>query len=153
MNVIVKVVLSHEVLEKSQFHKFQQEIERLIESGGKIIMLDFSNINFLNNSELMAVVAILKLVRDSASILLISAMNEQVKMLFELTGLQQIFQCLPAEEVPLKSDLAEPLALTVEAPRSTASVSDGMNTSEATIARLTKPTGTARRESWTGMRR
>jgi hypothetical protein len=32
-------------------------------------------------------------------------------------------------------------------------VSDGMNTSEATIARLTKPTGTARRESWTGMRR
>ena len=36
------------------------------------------------------------------------------------------------------------LALTVEAPRSTASVSDGMNTSEATIARLTKPTGTAR---------
>ncbi len=110
MSVLVKIVLSHEVLEKSQFPQFQKEIERLIESGGKILMLDFSNINFLKNAELMAVVAIVKLVRDSACILLISAMSEQVRMLFELTGLQQIFQCLPPEEeVPLRSDLTEPL--------------------------------------------
>ncbi|WP_293133421.1 STAS domain-containing protein [Microcoleus sp. bin38.metabat.b11b12b14.051] len=110
MSVLVKIVLSHEVLEKSQFFQFQKEIERLIESGGKILMLDFSNINFLKNSELMAVVAIVKLVRDSDCILLISAMSEQVRMLFELTGLEQIFQCLPpAEEPALKSDLAEPL--------------------------------------------
>jgi len=110
MRVIVKIVLSHEVLESSQFPQFQKEIGRLIEIGGKIMMLDFSNINFLKNSELMAVVAIVKLVRDSQCILLISAMSEQVRMLFELTGLEQIFQCLPpAEEVALKSDLTEPL--------------------------------------------
>ena len=110
MNVVVKIVLSHEVLEKSQVAKFQKEIERLIESGGKILMLNFSKINFLKNSELMAVVAIVKLVRNSECILLISAMSEEVRMLFELTGLEQIFQCLPrAEEVDLKSDLAEPL--------------------------------------------
>ncbi|MEG4495958.1 STAS domain-containing protein [Microcoleus sp. F10-C6] len=110
MRVIVKIVLSHEVLEKSQFPHFQKEIERLIESGGKILMLDFSKINFLKNSELMAVVAIVKLVRDSECILLISAMSQQVRILFELTGLEQIFQCLPpAEENSLKSDLTEPL--------------------------------------------
>jgi len=110
MSVIVKIILSHEVLEKSQFSQFQKEIQRLIESDGKILMLDFSNINFLKNSELMAVVAIVKLVRDSACILLISAMSEQVRMLFELTGLEQIFQCFPPpEEVPLISDLTEPL--------------------------------------------
>ncbi|MEG3903143.1 STAS domain-containing protein [Microcoleus sp. B4-C5] len=110
MNVLVKIVLSHEVLEISQFAQFQKEIQRLIESGGKILMLDFSKINFLKNSELMAVVAIVKLVRDSQCILLISAMSEQVRILFELTGLQQIFQCLPfAEEFSLKSELTEPL--------------------------------------------
>jgi anti-sigma B factor antagonist len=110
MNVLVKIVLSHEVLEKSQLAQFQKEIERLIESGGKILMLDFSNINFLKNSELMAVVAIVKLVRDSECILLISAMSEEVRILFELTGLEQIFQCLPpSEEVAFKSDLTEPL--------------------------------------------
>ncbi|MCC3498187.1 MAG: STAS domain-containing protein [Microcoleus sp. PH2017_15_JOR_U_A] len=101
MSTIVKTVLSHQVLEGSQFPQFQKEIERLIESGGKILMLDFSNIIFLKNSELMAVVAIMKLVRDSGCILLISAMSEQVRMLFELTGLEQIFQCLPPpEETP-----------------------------------------------------
>ncbi|MCC3436870.1 MAG: anti-sigma factor antagonist [Oscillatoriales cyanobacterium] len=110
MSTIVKTVLSHQVLEGSQFPQFQKEIERLIESGGKILMLDFSNIIFLKNSELMAVVAIMKLVRDSGCILLISAMSEQVRMLFELTGLEQIFQCLPPpEEVPFTGDLTEPL--------------------------------------------
>ncbi|MEG4962524.1 MULTISPECIES: STAS domain-containing protein [unclassified Microcoleus] len=110
MRVIVKIVLSHEVLEKSQFPHFQKEIERLIESGGKILMIDFSKISFLKNSELMAVVAIVKLVRDSECILLISAMSQQVRILFELTGLEQIFQCLPpSEENSLKSDLTEPL--------------------------------------------
>src|SRR4028119_956143 len=110
MRVIVKILLSHEILQSSLFPNFYKEIERLIASGGKILMLDFSKINFLKNSELMAVVAIVKLVRDSACILLISAMSEQVRILFELTGLEQIFQSLPpVEEVPLKSELTEPL--------------------------------------------
>jgi len=110
MRVIVKIVLSHEILQTSLFPNFYKEIERLIASGGKILMLDFSKINFLKNSELMAVVAIVKLVKDSACILLISAMSEQVRILFELTGLEQIFQCLPPlDEVRLKSELTEPL--------------------------------------------
>jgi anti-anti-sigma factor len=111
MRVIVKILLSHEILQTSLFPNFYKEIERLIASGGKILMLDFSKINFLKNSELMAVVAIVKLVRDSACILLISSMSEQVRILFELTGLEQIFQCLPPveNEVPLKSELTDPL--------------------------------------------
>jgi anti-sigma B factor antagonist len=110
MSVIVKIVLAHEVLKCSKFPHFQKEIKRLIESGGKIIMLDFSNINLLNNSELMAVVAIVKLVKDSNCILLISSMSEQVRMLFELTGLEQIFQCLPPpEEVAVKTERTDPL--------------------------------------------
>lgn len=110
MSVIVKVLLSHEVLESPKFFNFKTEIERLIESGGKILMLDFSNITFLKNSELMAVVAIVKLVRDSNCILLISSMSQQVRMLFELTGLEQMFQCLPPlEEVALKTELTDPL--------------------------------------------
>ena len=110
MRVIVKILLSHEILQTSQFPYFYKEIERLIKSGGKILMLDFSKINFLKNSELMSVVAIVKLVKDTACILLISAMSEEVRILFELTGLEQIFQCLPPlEEVPLKSELTEPL--------------------------------------------
>ncbi|HBK98298.1 MAG TPA: anti-sigma factor antagonist [Microcoleaceae bacterium UBA10368] len=110
MSVIVKIVLYDEVLESSQFGHFHKEIERLIESGCKILMLDFSNINSLKNSELMAVVAIVKLVRDSDCILLISSMSEEVRMLFELTGLEQIFQCLsPHEEVALKTEIIDPL--------------------------------------------
>lgn len=110
MSVIVKIVLSHEVLKDSRLLRFQKEIKRLIESGGKIIMLDFSRINLLNNSELMAVVALVKLVRDNNCILLISSMSEEVRILFELTGLEQIFKCLPPhEEVTIvNSKITEP---------------------------------------------
>jgi len=110
MSVIVKIVLSHEVLATSQFPQFQKEIERVIASGRKILLLDFSKIAFLNNSELMAVVSLVKLVKASACMLLISSMSEQVRILFELTGLEQIFKHLPPpEEVALKSEVIEPL--------------------------------------------
>jgi len=37
-------------------------------------------------------------------------MSEQVRILFELTGIEQIFQCLPSlDEVRLKSELTEQL--------------------------------------------
>ena len=110
MSMIVKIVLSGEVLESSKFLQVHKEIERMIENGSNILMLDFSNINSLKNSEFMAVVAIVKLVRDSECILLISSMSEQVRMLFEITGLEQIFQCLSAsEQVELKTEIIDPL--------------------------------------------
>ena len=111
MSVLVKVVLCHEVLEASQFPKFKNEIDRLIQSGRKILLLDFSKLAFLNNSELMAVVALVKLVKASPCMLLISSMSDRVRILFELTGLEQIFQYLPSpEEDPLKSsEITQPL--------------------------------------------
>lgn len=109
MSVLVKVVLCHEVLEASQFPQFKNEIDRLIQSGRKILLLDFSKLAFLNNSELMAVVAIVKLVKASPCMLLISSMSDRVRILFELTGLEQIFQYLPSpEEDPLKSSEITP---------------------------------------------
>ena len=111
MSVLVKVVLCHEVLEASQFPQFKKEIERLIKSGRKILLLDFSKIAFLNNSELMAVVAIVKLVKASPCMLLISSMSDRVRILFELTGLEQIFQYLPSpDEVTLATEITQPLS-------------------------------------------
>jgi anti-anti-sigma factor len=110
MSLLVKILLSHEVLETSQFPHFKKEIERSIASGGKILLLDFSNIAFLNNSELMSVVAIVKLVKASPCMLLISSMSDRVRMLFELTGLEQIFQYLPSPEDPaLPNEITKPL--------------------------------------------
>lgn len=110
MSVLVKIILSHEVLENSQFPRFKKEIERLIQSDRKILLFDFSKLAFLNNSELMAVVALVKIVKASPCMLLISSMSDRVRMLFELTGLEQIFQYLPSpEEVALTSEIAQPL--------------------------------------------
>lgn len=108
MSVLVKVTLSPEVLESANTVQFQKELEKIIENGAKIIMLDLKNVAFLTNSGLMTLVSILKLVKASNCILLISSMSEQVRMLFELTGLEQIFNCFPTvEEIPVASELTE----------------------------------------------
>jgi anti-sigma B factor antagonist len=110
MSVIVKIILSHEVLEKSQFPLFKKAIERLIKTDRKILLFDFSKLAFLNNSELMAVISLVKIVKASPCMLLISSMSDRVRMLFELTGLEQIFQYLPSrEEVALTSEVTQPL--------------------------------------------
>ena len=105
---VVKVTLSPDVLEGANALHFQKEIEKIIENGGKILMLDLKNVTFLTNAGLMTLVSIMKLVKASNCILLISSMSEQVRMLFELTGLEQMFNCFPsAEEIPVPSELTE----------------------------------------------
>ena len=110
MSILVKVTLSPEVLESANTVHFQKEIKEIIENGAKIIMLDLKNVAFLTNAGLMTLVSILKLVKASNCILLISSMSEQVRMLFELTGLEQMFNYFPTvEEIPVASERTEKL--------------------------------------------
>ncbi|HLO47818.1 MAG TPA: STAS domain-containing protein [Kamptonema sp.] len=105
---VVKVTLSPDILESANALHFQKQIQRIIENGAKIIMLDLKNITFLTNSGLMTLVSIMKLVKASNCILLISSISEQVRMLFELTGLEQMFNCFPnGEELSVSSEVTE----------------------------------------------
>lgn len=98
MSVLVKFVLSPDLLESSKAVSFQQEIETVIKNGSKILMLDLKNVSSLTNSGLMALVSILKIVRASNGILLLTSLSEQVRMLLEITGLEQIFSYFTEEE-------------------------------------------------------
>lgn len=96
MSVVVKVVQFPNTLDSSNVSQFTHEIESLIETGVKIVLLDLKNVTFMSSSGLMALVYILKVVKAAGCTLLISSRSEPVRMLLEITGLDQVFEKFPA---------------------------------------------------------
>jgi anti-anti-sigma factor len=92
MSVLVKVVQFPNKLDSSNVSQLTLEIESLIETGVKIVLLDLKNVTFMSSSGLMALVYILKVVKAAGCTLLISSRSEPVRMLLEMTGLDQVFE-------------------------------------------------------------
>ncbi len=91
MNHTFKIIQYPDVLDNSKITQFHQEIEEVVKAGVHVILLDFKNISSITSAGLMAVVEAFRLVRSAGCQLFICSLNSQVRMLFELTGLDQIF--------------------------------------------------------------
>jgi anti-anti-sigma factor len=57
-----------------------------------VIIVDFQDVTFMDSSGLGALVLSLKTVRSAGGKLLICSINEQIKMLFELTDMDRVFE-------------------------------------------------------------
>ncbi|NEP48134.1 MAG: STAS domain-containing protein [Moorea sp. SIO3C2] len=91
MSSAVKVVQPTGILDGTQASDFRQEVSELVESGGDIILIDFQDVTFMDSSGLGALVLALKTVRAAGSRMYICSVNEQIKMLFELTSMDRVF--------------------------------------------------------------
>ena len=59
------------------------------------MLIDFQDVTFMDSSGLGALVLALKTVRAAGGKLFICSINEQVRMLFELTSMDRVFQIFP----------------------------------------------------------
>jgi anti-anti-sigma factor len=91
MSVPVKVVKSPESLDSSNVAQFTNEIESLLEKGVKILLLDLKNVTFMSSSGLMALIYVLKIVKAAGCTLFIASASETVRILLEITGLDNFF--------------------------------------------------------------
>lgn len=92
MSSTFKIIDFSEVLNSIMTTQFHQEIEALVKAGVKIVLLDFKNVEFMTSSGLMMLVAALRIVRNAGGKLCLCSINEKVKILFELTGVDQFFE-------------------------------------------------------------
>ncbi|HEY9295619.1 MAG TPA: STAS domain-containing protein [Phormidium sp.] len=90
-----KIVQPSGILDGAKGSQFRQEVTDLIDSGVKNILVDFQDVTFMDSSGLGALVLALKTVRASGSKIFICAINDQVKMLFELTSMDKVFEIFP----------------------------------------------------------
>jgi anti-anti-sigma factor len=90
MSSSIKVIQPSGILDGNQASEFRQEIAEAVQGGSEVIIVDFKDVTFMDS--LGALVLSLKTVRSAGGKLLICSINDQIKMLFELTDMDRVFE-------------------------------------------------------------
>lgn len=94
MRPVVKIVQPSGILDGTKGSQFRQEISNIVEKGD-IVLVDFQDATFMDSSGLGALVLALKTVRAAGAKLVVCSINEQIRMLFELTSMDRVFHIFP----------------------------------------------------------
>lgn len=98
MNSTVQIIEPEGILDGTKTSDFQHQIDQSIDSGIHTILVDFSNVTFMDSSGLGALVKAFKSLKAAEVDLFLCSINEQIKMLFELTSMDKYFAVLDNRE-------------------------------------------------------
>lgn len=88
----VKVVQPVGILDGTQVEQLHQQVDAAVDAGASIILVDLQEVSFMDSSGLGALVIALKKVRAIGKKLCICSISEQLRILFELTSMDRIFE-------------------------------------------------------------
>ena len=94
----VKVIKLTGNLNATTSQDFRQNITNILETGAKIVLVDFKDVTFMDSSGLGALVLAFKTLRAADSKLVICSISEQVRILFELTNMDKVFEIFPNQD-------------------------------------------------------
>ncbi len=80
------------ILDGTRTQELRDRINQGVEQGASTILVDLKEVTFMDSSGLGALVTALKAVRATGGKLCICSINEQVKILFELTSMDRVFE-------------------------------------------------------------
>ena len=98
MNPVVKIIAPQGILDGTKATNFRSEVDLSVSEGAQIILVDFTDVTFMDSSGLGALVLALKTVRGAGLKMFLCSINEQVKMLFELTSMDRVFEIFSDRE-------------------------------------------------------
>lgn len=86
------------MLDSTQAYQIRQQVNQMLESGSPFVLIDLENVMFMDSFGLGALVLVYKSLRSVGGKLFLCSVAPQVKMLFELTGTDQIFQVFSSQQ-------------------------------------------------------
>ena len=98
MNQQVKVIAISGSFNATNSQNFQQSIKEVIDERISIVLIDCHHVTFMDSSGLVALILTFKALQESGIKMVICSINEQVRMLFELTGMDGKFTIVPSQE-------------------------------------------------------
>ncbi len=98
MDFSTKTIEFPQSLDDGSISEFNQHVDRAVQSEIDVVLVDFSGIKFMSSTGLMALVMAFKRVRLAQKNLFLTGVNEQVKMLLELTGMDRVFEILEGSD-------------------------------------------------------
>jgi anti-anti-sigma factor len=108
MDVNLKIIQPTGILDGTKVQHIRQEINSIIEAGAAIVLIDLADVTFMDSSGLGALVIALKAVRTAGGKLFLCSVNDQVKLLFELTSMDRVFEVFPNRAEFEKAVLSTP---------------------------------------------
>lgn len=94
--------LEGEIIDKGQTTGLMEQIDKLLSSGKKSIVLDLGGLRYMNSSGLNVLVNILTKTRNAGGEVLVCHLSEKVRSLLVVTKLDTIFHILPSVEEAIK---------------------------------------------------
>lgn len=94
----VKVIKLNGNLNATSAPEFRQNISDILEIGARIVLVDFKDVTFMDSSGLGALVLAFKTLRAADTQLVLCSINEQVRILFELTNMDKVFEIFPSQD-------------------------------------------------------
>jgi anti-anti-sigma factor len=92
MPSIIKVIQPAGILDSTNGNRLRRDVNDAIESGAAAILIDCQDVLFMDSSGLSALIMILKAVREANRKLSLCSINDQLRMLFELTSMESVFE-------------------------------------------------------------
>ncbi len=92
----VKVIQPTGVLDVTNCIQLSREIVEVANAGFSNVLVDCQNLTFMDSSGLAALVLASQKVREVNSQLSICSINQQIKILFELSSINDIFETFPS---------------------------------------------------------
>lgn len=92
MSSDIQVIEPIGILDSTKAEEFRQSVEDLLQNGAETILVDLKDITFIDSSGLGTLVVLLKKIRGLNRSLCLCSINDQVRMLFELTSMDRVFE-------------------------------------------------------------
>lgn len=103
MSPVIKTIRPDGLLDRTKAVEFNQKISNCFpnkenqpgkdeENQPDIVLIDFKDVTFMDSSGLGAVVLAIKTVQSAGREIYVCSMNNQLKMLFELSGLDKVVE-------------------------------------------------------------
>jgi anti-sigma B factor antagonist len=94
MELLTRTIQFPETLDEAAIAQFHQQANDAIQSGANVLLMDFSKVEFMSSPGLMALVIAFKQARDAGKTMFLQSINDQIKMLLELTGMDKVFEIM-----------------------------------------------------------
>ncbi|NJN03319.1 MAG: STAS domain-containing protein [Leptolyngbyaceae cyanobacterium RM1_1_2] len=92
MNASVKILALSGILDSSKAQEFRQQVDAALDEGNEILLVNLKDISFVDSSGLGALVVAMKKTKANERRMYVCSINEQVRMLFELTSMDRVFE-------------------------------------------------------------
>jgi anti-anti-sigma factor len=90
-----KVIQPRGIFDGRKGKKLYQEVIEIIQSGINTVLVDFKEITFMDSSGFGTLLLALKTVRQKEGRLVLSSLNDQIRMILDLSDTARVFEVFP----------------------------------------------------------